>query len=201
MSIKEFLEIKQVDKLTDTEKSLFQKYHTSKRWETPAKYKFILTDIRTSTVIGAALFGHPTSSRAKNVYGEDILELKKFVTIDNTEKNTESYFLSRCMKSLKLLGYKRFLTYADPREGHTGGLYKACNFVSLGQGKANYIYVPKGKTKKDLKRKVVQERQVYTKIKGDYSPAAKQLQFMVRAGKLIRKMSPGKLIFMFEFSA
>jgi len=196
VSIKDELTVTQVEHLNNEHKRLFIRYHASHRWQTPAKYKFILS--QEDKVIGVALFGHPTSARATSVYGEDILELKKFVTKNATKKNTESFFLSKCMKELKKLGHYRFITYADPKFGHTGGLYKAANFSFVKQGKSNYIYIKKEVSARE--REYIQERQVYAKGRdGEYTPSAKKFQTMVKSGELIRELMTGKLVFKFEF--
>lgn len=95
-----------------------------------------------AVLVGVASYGKPSGPTvAENLVGktmkEFVLELKRFALKDN-KPNEGSYFLSR---TLKLLPSKHFvITYADPSQGHEGGLYKACNFIYLGmtQKKKNY---------------------------------------------------------------
>lgn len=93
-------------------------------------------------MIGAALFGALGMAGNWKRFGEfesDVLELRRLCCIDNTPKNTESFFIGRCLRWLKQNSdAKIVVSYADPNHGHVGTIYKASNFKSLGMS-------PKGK--------------------------------------------------------
>lgn len=58
-----------------------------------------------SELIGVAIFGKPAGiHQAKFYYPTNptkLLELRRLVCIDATPKNTESYFISQCIKYMK----------------------------------------------------------------------------------------------------
>ena len=54
--------------------------------------------------------------------------------IDDTPTNTESYFISQCIKWIKQnTDVEVIVSFADLEEGHEGVIYKASNFNYLGQ--------------------------------------------------------------------
>lgn len=76
-------------------------------------------------IIGAALYGQSTS---KNI-PQDWLELRRFVLINNTLRNAESFFIGYTIRHIKkYTQYKKIISYADPNIGHEGIIYKASNF-------------------------------------------------------------------------
>ncbi|MBT6501613.1 MAG: hypothetical protein HOK67_17100 [Deltaproteobacteria bacterium] len=68
----------------------------------------------------------------KDCYSCD-MELRRLCCIDNTPKNTESYFISKTLILLRKIGIRKVLSLADPNYGHNGGIYKASNFTLLGE--------------------------------------------------------------------
>ena len=53
------------------------------------------------------------------------MELRRLCCIDETPKNTESYFIGRTLRWLrKNTGYKVVVSYADTHHGHEGTIYK-----------------------------------------------------------------------------
>lgn len=92
-------------------------------------------------MIGVCLFGLPTRNQARLKY-DGMLELTRLFVEDGTPKNTESYFISRCLNSLKkekeILGV---ISYADPNVGHQGIVYKASNFTFLSKTQSSYHYL------------------------------------------------------------
>ena len=53
--------------------------------------------------------------------------------IDETPKNTESYFIGKTLKWLKdNTKYRVILSFADTAQGHEGTIYKATNFIYKG---------------------------------------------------------------------
>lgn len=82
-------------------------------------------------LIGVICYGEPAMRNQKACYGADI-ELRRLCCIDNTPKNTESYFIGNTLKKIKKLGFKCCISLADPNHGHIGTIYKASNFVYIG---------------------------------------------------------------------
>jgi len=50
-------------------------------------------------------------------------------------------FLAECHRQLVKLGYEYVVSFSDPEWGHDGGVYKAANFVHLGQTNPEYHLV------------------------------------------------------------
>ncbi len=93
---------------------------------------------------GVASFGYPTGKNCIKKYGEGTVELKR-VVLKNTEKNTASWFIAKCIKQLTK-NNKRVISYADPKQGHEGTIYKASNFSYIGKQKYKTpVFLYKGK--------------------------------------------------------
>ena len=76
--------------------------------------------------VRAAPFGVEHKSR--------VCELHRLAIIDDTPKNTESWFIARC---LKLIRDQRpdlwaLVSFADTTQGHHGGIYRATNALHCG---------------------------------------------------------------------
>ncbi|MBE9511494.1 MAG: hypothetical protein IMY71_11500 [Bacteroidetes bacterium] len=94
------------------------------------KYYFGL--FRNIELIGIICYGEPAMKNQKNCYRAD-LELRRLCCIDDTPKNTESFFIGNTLRTLKRDGIKRIISLADPSFGHQGIVYKASNFTLLGE--------------------------------------------------------------------
>ncbi len=110
-------------------KSFCKLWHYSKSCP-PGKIYFGL--FKNSILIGVICYGCPAMRHQKTCYKADI-ELRRLCCIDDTPKNTESYFIGRTLRKIKQLGYKRVLSLADPNFGHLGTIYQATNFKYLGR--------------------------------------------------------------------
>lgn len=88
-------------------------------------------------LIGAMVYGQPGMANAWKKYGEseaDVVELRRLCCIDDTPKNTESYFIGATIRYLrKNSDFKIIVSYADPEQGHSGVIYQASNFKRLGR--------------------------------------------------------------------
>jgi hypothetical protein len=99
-------------------------------------------------LIGVICYGEPAMRNQKKCYGADI-ELRRLCCIDDTPKNTESYFIGNTLKIIRKMGFKRVLSLADPNFGHSGIIYKASNFQYLGRergGGSRDIFIDGEKT-------------------------------------------------------
>ena len=90
-------------------------------------------------LIGVLMFATPCSENVRaSVFGENykdcVTELHRLHILDVTPKNTESWFISRCLKLLKQdkPQIKAVLSFSDATEGHVGTIYKATNAYRLG---------------------------------------------------------------------
>lgn len=63
---------------------------------------------------------------------DDVLELRRLCCVDETPKNTESFFIAKTIKDLKKIwNGKVLVSYADKEYGHTGIIYKASNWKMI----------------------------------------------------------------------
>lgn len=87
-------------------------------------------------LIGGMIYGALGMANAWKKYGEsesDVVELRRLCCIDDTPKNTESYFIGRTLRWMKRnTDYKVVISYADAHYGHEGTIYKASNFEHIG---------------------------------------------------------------------
>ena len=98
-------------------------------------------------MIGAMLYAMPsmphTAAKYNPINPTKCMELRRFVCIDDTPKNTESYFIGQTFKLLKRdKDMEVIVSFADQHHGHTGVIYKATNFDYLGEtGKGRILMV------------------------------------------------------------
>ena len=157
------------------------------------RYCFRLLDEK-PVLIGAALFGAPGMANVwkKYVTNEgDVVELHRLCCIDNTLKNTESFFVSRCLRWLKQnTDIKVVISYSDLEYGHEGAIYKAANFEFIGQTKDNKIIEYNGKR--------YHEKTVRTKYNNKLKPYAQELKNALIDGNAIIRNTKPKNIFLYN---
>ena len=93
-------------------------------------------------IIGGMAFGYPRHNKKYSQDGKyKVWDLRRLGCIDDTPKNTESYFIGKVLKWIRDYTDVDFIiSYSDPTVGHVGTIYKASNFTLLGRtGKAKYI--------------------------------------------------------------
>jgi len=138
-------------------------------------------------VVGAAIFGAPGMPQVAAKYSNSgkyhLLELRRFVMIDDLPPNNESYVLARMLKMCKDAGIDRILSYADPSFGHQGIIYQATGFKNLGTTGARNDVVWNGK--KYPRRNLGQV----------HRPFHKELNEALRRGEAQRVRTPGKIIY------
>ena len=101
-------------------------------------------------MIGAMMYAHPsmpaTAAKYNPINHDKCLELRRLVCIDDTPKNTESYFIGQTFKLLKRdTDMEVIVSFADQHHGHTGIIYKATNFEYLGETSKGRILMVDGK--------------------------------------------------------
>jgi len=101
-------------------------------------------------MIGAMMYAHPsmpaTAAKYNPINPDKCLELRRLVCIDDTPKNTESYFIGKTFKLLKqTTDMEVVVSFADQHQGHTGVIYKASNFDYLGETSKGRILMVDGK--------------------------------------------------------
>jgi len=89
-------------------------------------------------MIGAMLYAMPsmpdTAAKYNPINPRRCMELRRLVCIDDTPKNTESYFIGKTLRWLKQnTDIEVIVSFADQHYGHSGIIYKASNFHLYGQ--------------------------------------------------------------------
>ena len=100
-----------------------------------------------NNLIGVIMFATPCSENVRaSVFGpehkDSVTELHRLHILDVTPRNTESWFISRCLKLLKKdkPKIKAVLSFADSTEGHEGTIYKATNAYFCGTTGKSIFY-------------------------------------------------------------
>ena len=102
------------------------------------------------TMIGAMVYGSLGMLGVAEKYNpknpSKILELKRLVCIDDTPKNTESYFIGWTLRWLQRnTDLEMIISYADKTFGHEGVVYKATNFECMGETSTGKVIMWNGR--------------------------------------------------------
>lgn len=91
-------------------------------------------------LIGCLMFATPCSERVRaSIFGQEyvnrVIELHRLHILDITPRNTESWFISRCLKKLHedKPNIWAVVSFSDSTEGHNGTIYKATNALYYGK--------------------------------------------------------------------
>ena len=84
---------------------------------------------------GALFYGRMAMANQWKRFGDSpdkVIELRRLCCVDDTPKNTESYFIGKTLRLLKNDWCKgTVVSYADTEYGHQGIIYQASNFKCL----------------------------------------------------------------------
>lgn len=151
---------------------------------------------RNNEIIGGMIYGGLAMANQWKKYGdkeEDVLELRRLCCIDDTPKNTESYFIGQTLKWLSInTNVKTVLSYADPEYGHMGIIYKATNFELIGKSQTGKVIIYNGKRYHD--------KTIRTKYKGELKPFAKKVKEALDNGEAYYKKTEGKYIYIYKLN-
>lgn len=127
-------------------KEYIHKYHYSHGSHNGPSPCFGLYD--NENLIGCMMFATPCSEAVRaSVFGKEyknnVTELHRLHILDCTPKNTESWFIARCLKLLKQIKPQIWavLSFSDLTEGHEGIIYKATNAYRLGSTGRSTFYI------------------------------------------------------------
>lgn len=157
-----------------------------------SSYCFKLVD--GDEIIGAMVFGRLGMANAWKKYGEkeeDVIELRRLCCIDDTPKNTESFFIGKALRWLRVnTEVKRVVSYADPEYGHIGTIYKASNFKLIGTTGKGRVIIWNGKKYHD--------KTIRTTYKGKIKPFALKVKEALETGEAYYKNTKGKYIYVYD---
>ena len=116
-------------------RSLVEANHYAKGASNTRTYLHGLFQKGSDICVGCAWWIPPTKSAALATYPENwkgVLSLSRLVIAQGVPKNACTFLLSRSMKLIPRGVWPCLVTYADSWRGHTGGIYKACNWEYRG---------------------------------------------------------------------
>lgn len=174
-------------------KEFIEKWHYSRSINgLMSSYCFGLYD--GDTMVGAMIYGRLGMANAWKKYGDsidDVLELRRLVLIDDTPRNSESYFIGHTLRWLKRnTKVKTIVSYADPNYGHSGVIYRATNFTHVGMTSPGRVIMWNGKKYHD--------KAIRTKYKGELKPFAKRLRQALADGEASYKKQLPKHIYVLK---
>lgn len=191
MSVKHF-QVKLVDRYLV--RDFIQEWHYSKSINgVMSEYCFGIYD--NDNLIGAMIYGKLGMANAWKKYGnqpEDVIELRRLCCIDDTPKNTESYFIGYTIRWLKKnTNIKTIISYADCNQGHQGVIYQATNFMFLGKTSPGKVIVRKSDGKQ------YHDKAIRTRYNGKLKPFAKKLKEQLENGEAYYQETVGKNIYVY----
>jgi PhoPQ-activated pathogenicity-related protein len=142
-------------------------------------------------MVGAMFYGRFAMANQYKRFSdciEDVIELRRLCCIDDTPKNTESYFIGKSLKLLKQdWGGKIVVSYSDIEYNHTGTIYKASNFEQLESIKGARVIISNGKKYHD--------KAIRAYHNGKLKPFAIKLREQLDEGIAYYKKTKGKNTF------
>ena len=129
--------------------------------------------------IGAMIYAEMAMHNQWKKFGESkssVIELRRLCCIDETPKNTESYFIGKTLRWLKKhTNIAVVVSYADAEYGHTGVIYRASNF--------KYHGLSAGAKVIDWNGKKYHDKTIRTKYKGEIKPFAQKVKEALEGGE------------------
>lgn len=145
-------------------------------------------------LIGAMFYGRMAMAGQWKKYGdspESVIELRRLCCIDDTPKNTESYFIGATLRWLKRnTKIKTVVSYADAEYGHSGLIYKASNFQYRGFSKGARVILYNGRKYHD--------KTIRTKYNGALKPFALQISNALQTGEASYQKTAGKHCYVYQ---
>jgi hypothetical protein len=148
-------------------------------------------------IIGAMFFGRlAMRNQYKRFNGDEskVIELRRLCCIDDTPKNTESFFIGRALRILSKVWRKDgiVISYSDKEHGHFGTIYKASNFKQLEDIPGAKVIIHGEKQYHD--------KAIRTKYKGKLKPFAEKLKLALENGEAKYMKTKGKCTFVYELT-
>ena len=152
-----------------------------------------------NNLIGDMIYGPLGMANAWKKYADsesDVIELRRLCCIDNTPKNTESYFIGKTLRWLKKnTNFKIFVSYADTFHNHEGIIYKASNFEYHGLTSKGKIIQYEGKIYHD---KCIRTYHVDKYGNKKLKPFAQKVKDALENGNAEYVETPGKHIYIYR---
>lgn len=147
----------------------------------------------TGDIIGGMMYGRIAMAGVWKKYAKqekDLIELRRLCCIDDTPKNTESYFIGATLRWLKKnTEIKTVISYADTTYSHKGTIYKASNFRHVGMTAKGKVIMYEGKRYHD--------KTIRTKYNGKLKPFAIKIKEALETGEAKYVDTLGKHIYLY----
>lgn len=144
-------------------------------------------------MIGALFYGRMAMAGQWKRFSEkesDVIELRRLCCIDDTPKNTESFFIGATLRWLKRnTAHRVVVSYADAEYGHTGTIYRASNFTLEGKRVGARVIIFNGKRYHD--------KAIRTKHNGKLKPFAERIKEALKTGEAVYATTAGKFCYTF----
>ena len=145
-------------------------------------------------IIGAMIYGRIAMANVWKKYvnsENELIELRRLCCIDDTPKNTESYFIGYTLRWLKKNSkIKKVISYADETYNHSGTIYKASNFKHIGMTNKGKVIA--------YNNKLYHDKTIRTKYKGKLKPYCLKIKDALNTGEAYYKNTLGKHIYIYE---
>lgn len=146
-------------------------------------------------LIGACIFGKPAMNKQATKWNpnnpDKLLELRRLCCIDDTPKNTESFFIGKCLKWLrKNTDIEKIISYSDLTFGHEGVIYKASNFQLVGVSPGGKVIIYNDKRYHD--------KTIRTTYKGKLKPFAEKIKLALDCGEAYYVKTKNKNIYLYN---
>lgn len=157
-----------------------------------ADYCFALYD--GDTMIGAMFYGRMAMAGQYRRFAKeegDVVELRRLCCVDDTPKNTESFFIGNTLRWLKKnTAHRVVVSYADAEYGHSGTIYKASNFLLEGRRAGARVIMYNGKKYHD--------KTIRTVYKGKLKPFAARIKAALETGEAVYVKTAGKFCYTYK---
>lgn len=170
-----------------------EKWHYSQSMNgVKSQYCFKLT--HNGIIIGAIVYADFAMASVWRKYSsarDKVIELRRLCCIDETPKNTESFFIAKTLKWLQRnTTIETVISYADDYYGHKGIIYQASNFEYLGTTSPSRMIEWNGKLWHD--------KTIRTRYKGRLKPYAQKIKDALLRGEAKYIKSNFKYIYRYE---
>jgi len=149
---------------------------------------------RSAELIGGMFFGRMAMANQWRRFSDkpdDVIELRRLCCVDDTPRNTESYFIGKALRLLRAdWGGRLVVSYADKEYGHAGTIYRASNFKELAPVKGARVIWYGGKRYHD--------KCIRTKYKGELKPFAAKIKAALDSGEAWYVNTAGKHTYVYE---
>ena len=156
-------------------------------------YCFKLVD-KEGAMVGAMIYGRIAMAGVWKKYAKhekELIKLRRLCCIDDTPKNTESFFIGGTLRWLKKnTEIKKVISYADETYGHSGVIYKASNFKHIGMTSKGRVIMYNGKRYHD--------KTIRTKYNGKLKPFAATIRNALETGEAKYVKTKGKHIYIYK---